>query len=157
MVSVLNALLENPEFLEGRHWRKQSFAANEVVFSEGDGGHDIFLILGGAVRVVGSVDLDEQRRIRPGFSELGQGELFGELALFDDAPRSATVVTTTESELAVIDGKALLDFLDGHPQIGYPIFKELISILVVRLRRANQKIFSLFAWGIKSRGIDEHL
>lgn len=157
MSSLLFGLLENPEFPEGEYWRRRHVGANTVVFHEGERGREIYLILSGSVRIVGNVDLDEQRRIKPGFSELSQGELFGELAMFDDEPRSASVVTVTDVELAVMDGVALLQFLDAHPQIGYPIVKELISTLVMRLRKANQRIFSLFAWGLKSRGIDEHL
>lgn len=157
MSSLLFDLLEKPEFPEGEYWRRLHVGANTAVFHEGERGREIYLILSGSVRIVGNVDLDEQRRIKPGFSELFQGELFGELAMFDDEPRSASVVTVSDVELAVMDGVALLRFLDAHPQIGYPIVKELISTLVLRLRKANQRIFSLFAWGLKSRGIDEHL
>lgn len=157
MSSLLFGLLEDAEFSEGVYWHRHCVEANRVVFHEGSKGRDIYLILSGAVRIVGNVDLDEERRVRPGFSELSQGDLFGELALFDDEPRSATVVAVTDVELAVLDGVALLQFLDAHPEIGYPIVKELISTLVVRLRKANQRIFSLFAWGLKNRGIDEHL
>ncbi len=157
MPSLLFDLLENPEIVEGVYWRRHHVDANGVVFHEGDQGADIYLILSGSVRIVGSVDLDEQRRVRPGFSELAKGELFGELVLFDDGPRSATVIAITDVELAVLDGRVLLQFLDNHPEIGYPIIKELITTLVVRLRKANRRIFSLFAWGLKSHGIDEYL
>lgn len=157
MPSLLFGLLENPEIIEGVYWRRRCVGANGVVFHEGEKGRDIYLILSGSVRIVGNVDLDEQRRVRPGFSELAQGELFGELALFDDEPRSATVIAVTEVELAVLDGEVLLQFLDSHPEIGYPIVIELITTLVVRLRKANHRIFSLFAWGLKKHGIDEYL
>lgn len=157
MSSQLFGLLENPDFSEGVYWRHQHVDANRVIFHEGEKGREIYLILSGKVRVIGNVDLDEQRRIKPGFSELSQGELFGELAVFDEEPRSATVVAVSDVELAVVDGDALLKFLDTHPDIGFPIAKELIAMLVLRLRKANKRIFSLFAWGLKSRGIDDHL
>ena len=105
----------------------------------------------------GNVDLDDARHIRPGFSDLAVGEVFGELALFDNQPRSATVTTVSACDLAVIDGARLMAFLDSHPELGYPLFKDLILILVKRLRSANQKIFALFAWGLKARGIDRYL
>ncbi len=157
MPSLLFSLLENSKAKEGVYWHRHRVDANCVVFHEGEKGRDIYLILTGSVRVVGNVGLDEQRRIRPGFSELAQGELFGELALFDDEPRSATVIAVTDVELAVFNGEALLQFLDAHPEIGYPIIKELMTTLVVRLRKANQRVFSLFAWGLKNSGIDECL
>lgn len=150
-------LLEHPDFLEGRSWRRRTVQANEIIFDAGETSQDVYLILKGRVRILGNVDLDDQRRIHPGFSELGEGEMFGELPLFDGQPRSASVMALEETELAVLDGECLMAFLDSHPELGYPIFKELIHTLVARLRKANQRIFSLFAWGLKTRGIDKHL
>lgn len=154
MTTSLFKLLEHPAFREGEHWSRRRVAANHTVFAAGDGGYEVYLILSGAVRVLGSVDIDDQRRISPGFSDLGPGDVFGELPMFDHQPRSATVMTIADCEFAVMDGQALLTFLDGHPEVGYPIFKELIGTLVTRLRKANQRVFSLFAWGLKNRGLD---
>lgn len=155
--SMLDSLLSHPDFCEGSLWQRRHFDANVTVFKEGDRGRQVYLILKGTVRIVGNVDLDEEHHIRPGFSDLGEGEVFGELSLFDNEPRSATVVTVTECEFAVIDGDRMMAFLDAHPDVGHPLFKELILILVNRLRKANRKIFALFAWGLKARGIDKHL
>ena len=157
MSAALFNLLEHPEFPESGCWHRQVFDENQPVFEEGDHGREVFLILAGKVRILGNVDLDDQRKIQPGFSELEKGHVFGELAAFDQAPRSATVVTLEETTLAVIDGDKLIQFLDEHPEIGYPIFKELIDTLVSRLRKANKRIFSLFAWGLKAKDIDKHI
>lgn len=155
--SILDDLLSHPDFKEGVIWQRRHYEANTTLFKEGDRGRDVYLVVQGTVRVLGNVDLDAQRQIRPGFSDLGEGEVFGELPLFDNQPRSATVVTVTACDMIVIDGDRLIQFLDGHPDLGYPLFKELILILVRRLRKADQKIFALFAWGLKARGIDKYL
>lgn len=155
--SLLFDLLNNPDFQEGQLWHKAQFSVNSTIFSEGDSGREIYLVLDGTLRVLGKVDLGEQRKIQPGFGEMAKGDVFGELVLFDEMPRSATVVTLSDVELAVIDGDELLAFLDARPEIGYPILKELITTLVVRLRKANQRIFSLFAWGLKTKGLDSYL
>ena len=157
MKNALYELLDHPGFKEGVIWTRRTIAANETLFAEGDLGTEVYLILQGSVRVVGNVDLDDQRTVHPGFSDLGEGQVFGELPLFDGEPRSATVVTLTNCELAVLEGERLMSFLDAHPELGYPIFKELIHLLVGRLRQANRRIFSLFAWGLKMQGIDRHL
>lgn len=154
---ALAALLSHPDFTEGVVWYRRICAPDTLLFKEGDQGREVYVILKGSVRVLGTVDLDDERRIRPGFGELGEGEVFGELALFDNQPRSAAVVSVTPCELAVVDGERLLTFLDEHRDVGYPLFRELILILVRRLRGANRKIFSLFAWGLKAREIDKHL
>lgn len=157
MEKSLRALLDHPAFSEGEDWQRQRFAANATIVEEGQVGGQIYLVLTGRVRVLGDVYLDEERRIRPGFFDLDAGEVFGELALFDREPRSASVVAVSDCELAVIDGDRLLAFLDAHTDLGYGVMKDLISALVVRLRKTNRKLFSLMAWGLKAHGLDEHL
>lgn len=157
MSSLLFELLQHPEFVEGTHWRTVHCDAGKPVFAEGDAGRELYLILQGTLRVLGKVELDEQRQIQPGVGELGEGDVFGELVLFEELPRSASIMAVSDARLAAIDGDALLHFLDKHPEIGYPILKELMTVLVGRLRKANQRIFSLFAWGLKSRGYDSLL
>lgn len=157
MSASMFKLLEHPDFREGQSWQRRIAQASEIIFDAGETSQEVYLILKGRVRILGNVDLDDQRRIHPGFSELGQGEMFGELPLFDGQPRSASVMALEETELAVLDSRRLMAFLDNHPELGYPIYKELILTLVARLRKANQRIFSLFAWGLKTRGIDSHL
>lgn len=154
---VLHELLRALSAQEGVLWRRQNVPANHTIFSAGDSGQTVYLVVSGTVRVVGNVDLDELKHISPGFSDLGPGEIFGEVALFDGRPRSAAVIAVTDCELAVIEGAALMQYLDSHPDIGYPIFKELIKMLVGRLRITNQRLFSLFAWGLRQHGIDKHL
>ena len=157
MSSLLFSLLDNPDFEEHKLWQRVCQPANSTIFSEGDHSSEVYLVLTGDLRVLGQVDLDNQRKIQPGFGELGKGDVFGEMAMFDDIPRSATVVSLTDVELAVIKADDLFAFLDNHPDCGYPIMKELLSVVVQRLRKANQRIFSLFAWGLKSKGLDGHL
>lgn len=157
MEKSLRALLHHPEFVEGQYWLRERFRANQPIVEEGKIGSEIYLVLSGRVRVLGDVSLGEDRRIRPGFFDLDVGEVFGELALFDREPRSASVVAVSDCELAVIDGDRLLEFLDHHTDIGYEVLKDLVSALVGRLRNTNRKLFSLMAWGLKAHGLDEHL
>jgi CRP-like cAMP-binding protein len=77
--------------------------------------------------------------------------------LFDGAPRSATVKAVEECRLLVIDGDCLLGFMDRHPLIGYGLLKLFIGTLVGRLRGADERLFSLFAWGLRAHGIDREL
>lgn len=155
--SDLAALLRDPEFVEGRDWRERHLAAGETLFAEGSPGETLYLLEAGAVRVTGGVELDQGRRIQPGVCDLGPGAVFGEVVLFDEGPRSATVMATHESRLIEIDGPALLRFLDAHPERGYRILRGLISVMVGRLRATNRKLLSLLAWGLKAHDIDGHL
>jgi CRP-like cAMP-binding protein len=153
----IKALLDHPDFREGSHWHRRRAAAGEAVFREGEMGSELFLILEGSVRVVSEVELEAHRRIQPGLCDLQAGSLFGELALFDQGPRSATVVTVGESELVVIDGERLLQFFEANPEIGYNILKKLLIVMVGRLRSTNKKLVTLFAWGLKVHQIEQYL
>lgn len=157
MAKAIQELIEHSDFPEGSCWSRVPVGADEIIITEGEEGEDIYLVLKGHVRVVAQVELGEQRHIRPGFHELGPGELFGELALFDHGPRSASVIAISDCELARLPGSQLLDFLDHHPELGYWVLKEVIEDLVGRVRSTNRKLLALFAWGLKARGIDEHL
>lgn len=153
----LKTLLEHPDFQEGSHWRTRRVEAGQAVFREGETGSDLYLILQGSVRVMGDVELESRSRIQPGFCDLPAGALFGELALFDREPRSATVVAVEDTELVVIDGEQLLRFFDANPEIGYNMLKEMLSVTVGRLRSTNKKLVSLFVWGLKAHRIEQHL
>lgn len=157
MVQSLQSLLEHPEFAEGQYWRRLEYPANEVLFEAGDTGGEVYVLLKGQVRITGDVSLDDSRRIRPGVCDLQQGAVFGELALFDAGPRSASVSTLSSVEVAVIDGRRLLRFFDAHPEIGYRVLREIIEVVVERLRHTNEKVWSLLAWGLKAHAIDRHL
>ncbi len=157
MAKTMQSLLEHPEFTEGTIWHREVFDANQIVIKEGDNSQDIYLVLSGALSVVGNVELEDTRKVRPGVSEMGAGDVFGELALFDEQPRSASVMTISNTELAVINGELFMQFLDTHPDIGYPIMRIFMQAAVGRLRATNRKLFSVFAWGLKAHKIDEHL
>lgn len=157
METEIRALLEHLEFREGEFWQRRQVPAGQAVFREGETGRELFVILAGSVRVMGEVDLQDRRRIQPGFCDLPTGTLFGELALFDQGPRSATVLAVEDTELAVIDGERLLRFFEANPEIGYNILKKLMTVMVGRLRSANKKLVSLFAWGLRAHQIERHL
>jgi CRP-like cAMP-binding protein len=95
--------------------------------------------------------------MRPGIWEVKAGDIVGELAAFDDRPRAASVVGVADGEAIAIDGVALRRFLDEHPELGYGVLREILTSLVERLRASNQRLETVFAWGLRARGIDRHL
>ncbi len=157
MNEQIKELLQLPDFRQGEHWRRCDFPAGAEVFRLGDGGMELFFIEHGTVRVLGRVCLDEERQVSPGVTDLTEGEVFGEIQLFDGEPRSATVVCVTACRLAIIDGEELVAYMERNPERGFDLLRALVTTLVKRLRKSNQKIFTLLAWGLKAHHIDEHL
>jgi CRP-like cAMP-binding protein len=155
--TLIPELLLAPDFQRAVEWRRQSFAAGEVIVQEGQHDRFLYLIEEGSADVVCDVWLEDDRHIRPGIWVLGPGDLFGELVLFDQRPRAASVVARTPGRLVAIDADSLRDFLDAHPEVGYRLLKELFALLTERLRRANQRLESVFAWGLRAHGIDRHI
>jgi CRP-like cAMP-binding protein len=155
MTISITELFDHPEFHEGHHWHRERFQPKQFVLKEGDRTARLYVVLAGTVRVLGTVDLETGRQIRPGINDLGEGEVFGELALFDERPHCATVSAISETELAVIEGPLFLEFLDEHREIGYSIFKSILCQLVPRLRKTDASVFSLLAWGLKAHELDK--
>ena len=140
-----------------RAWDASAQTPRDTIVHEGEQARDVFLILSGTVEVRGTVELEDQRRVHPGFCELHAGQIFGELCLFDDEPRSASVVALTDCEIAIVDGQSLLAYLDLHPAQGYFVLRHIVQTLVERLRTANRRFLSVFSWGLKAHQIDRHL
>lgn len=85
----------------------------------------MFVILDGTVRVVRS-----GRTVR----RLGRGDVFGELALLDGQPRSASVVTDSPVETARLSRSAFLDIVRTDPDIGL----RMMEVLASRLRECER-------------------
>lgn len=88
------------------------YREGEWVFRQGDPGEKVYLILKGAARVV-----QEEDEGAGNLAELGAGQFFGELAVLEQAPRSASVVATAALELVCIDGGWFRKVLDTHPEL----------------------------------------
>lgn len=105
--------------------REQSFKAGETIFREGDAAEQMFVIRSGRVEIrLNGRKLDE----------LGENELFGEMALVDKGPRSATAVAQTDVDVVPVGEKQFL-FLVGET----PFFAlKVMRVLARRLRARNR-------------------
>ena len=137
--------------------QRSSHAVNEAIVSEGMVDRRIYLIEKGSVRVSGRVTLADGRHIQPGLCDLGPGQIFGELSLFDSGSRSASVTALEDVEVLEFEALALASYFDQHPEKGYVVLKHLLKVLSTRLRQTDRRWEQLFAWGLKEHGIDQHL
>lgn len=109
------------------------FPKDTILFHEGETRHCAYLIDKGEVHILGhddTADIDEDDGEEKLLCSLGEGEIFGEMALIDDGPRTASAVTATETEVFVIPRNALHERMCGLD----PIVSLLISILIERYR-----------------------
>jgi CRP/FNR family transcriptional regulator len=110
----------------------RTFATGEVVFREGDASDTCYVIRSGHARAV--IEHPYGRSIT--LAQFGPGEIFGELAMLGEEPRSATVETLEETEAIAILGPDMRRLLREHPGISI----KLIAALGQRLREANDRL-----------------
>ncbi len=106
-----------------------------TVLREGDHTDNIYFIVNGALKVL--VSDEEGREVI--LSILGPGEMFGEMGVLDDHPRSATVIATQSSDLVLVNKGDFQRFLASSFEVTLFIMRGLVK----RLRVADRKIESL--------------
>jgi CRP-like cAMP-binding protein len=121
----------------------RTVARDTTIFNEGDTADAIFVVVNGRVKIV-TTSTDGKEFI---LTVLGAGQVFGEMALIEEATRSASVVTITNVELLVISRKDFDHLLHTSPGIS----RKLMAILSRRLRRANSKMESLAYMDVAGR------
>jgi CRP/FNR family transcriptional regulator/CRP/FNR family cyclic AMP-dependent transcriptional regulator len=121
----------------------KSLSKDTVVFHAGDPADAVFVVASGKVKI--EVTSSDGREFI--LTILGAGQVFGEMALLESAPRSASVITATAVELLVISRDDFHHLLATEP----PISRKLLAILSQRLRRANSKMESLAYMDVAGR------
>ncbi len=112
----------------------ETFAPGEVVVAEGSLGDALYLVLTGEVAVA---------KAGHTLARLGPGEFFGEMALVEPAPRSATVVAEEPSFLYRLPSLSLQHLFESDPRAGNAVLIEVVKTLSERLRRANTMVTSV--------------
>ena len=108
------------------------FPSGQVIFREGDASDTCYVVASGHARAVR--EHGDGRTIA--LAHFGPGDIFGELAMFDDERRSATVETLDEVEVVAILGQDMRRLLKEHPDIS----AKLVIALGRRLREANERL-----------------
>jgi CRP/FNR family transcriptional regulator, cyclic AMP receptor protein len=110
----------------------REFGAGEMVFREGDRSDTCYVMRSGRVRAIR--EHTDGRTIT--LATFGPGEIFGELAMFDDERRSATIEALDATEAAAILGGDMRRLLRAHPDIAV----KLLAALGRRLRETNERL-----------------
>lgn len=121
----------------------RSYRRGERIVTQGQAGDSFFVLVKGRVAV--SILSPEGREVV--LSNLSAGDYFGEMALLDEAPRSATVTAAERSELAVLTREAFFDLLKGN----FILIRALLATFSRRLRHANATIEGLASLDVKGR------
>lgn len=110
---------------------EQSYAPGQEVVRQGDTGVGAFIIRSGKVEI-----LQEHGGQQHKIGELGPGDVFGEMALLDEFPRSATVRAKEPTTVLGIQRWHFRGILESHPQLAL----NLLPVLTRRIRNAEKHI-----------------
>ena len=111
----------------------REIAAHTVLFHQGDIADSMYVILTGAVKVVG----EDAQGISVELSQLHAGEFFGELALIDGGPRSATIETREDSSFFMLGREVFIQMLTQSPGL----LSEVLADISGKIRTSNEKVY----------------
>jgi CRP/FNR family transcriptional regulator, cyclic AMP receptor protein len=118
-----------------------TFPAHAVIFKEGDPAEFIGFVLSGKLEVKKQTEFKGNQLI---IAILTKGALVGELSIFDEHTRSATVEAVEETSILKLRNDAFDALLREYPEIGIKILKGFIRILSLRLRKTTERLTTIF-------------
>jgi CRP/FNR family transcriptional regulator, cyclic AMP receptor protein len=114
----------------------------KVIFREGEPGNEMFIIIEGKVKITKSAgNLEKTLMI------LGNGDFFGEMALVDDKPRSASAIALTTCKLIALDKNTFKSVILNNPSFAYKVILKMSE----RLREADKQIEELLKYDKRTR------
>lgn len=140
---LLAALDESDRQRLAGRLQQRTVRARQPVFLQGEVGHELFLLLSGAVRIV--AEGSEGREIT--LALLTAGSFFGDMALLDGHPRSASAIALEDCDILVLRQSDLFEVLERSPAS----VRRLLAFLSERLRRANERIHDLSLLTVRQR------
>jgi len=129
-------------FLERRLFRK-----GDCIFREGDRGEEMFIVLSGSIDATVSQADGTQRKLYA----FGPGRFFGEMAVIESAPRSATCIAAEDSNLLVLQGIDFYRLVFEHPMIALKFLTAIGSTMTSWLDESSRFLNDLVRWGETAR------
>lgn len=111
---------------------EREYQEDEIIFRESEPGMGMYIIQSGRVAII-----SESGQLQ--LSELGDGAFFGEVALLDDSPRSATAIAKTPCKIFGFFQPDLFGLMARDPKLGLKIVFRLARLIAERLRKTNLK------------------
>jgi len=124
---------ERLDLAQRMRWRH--FARNEVIFHKDDPAEHVYLIASGTVKIT----VEEEDGQEVVIALMRGGDVFGDLALFDEGPRSASVTAMTETTAFTLANRDFMDILQHNTQA----MRQLLALLARRIRRSTGHIEDL--------------
>src|ERR1700704_3247323 len=123
--------------------RMRSFKRGEALFRKDDPGMHLYVVLDGAVKIALPGEFGQEALV----SIMRTGDFFGELALFDGSPRSASATAMEDTRAALLARDDFLSFLETHPGA----VRVVLDALAKTIRRLSDRVEDLIFLDVPSR------
>lgn len=114
----------------------REYAPGELIFRQGAPGVGMYVVQRGTVEI--TYEPTGHR-----LAELGPGDFFGEIALLNETPRSATARAGQATTLWGLFQQELLDLIEAHPRLGVKLLLSLARVTGERLIRSDEQVLAL--------------
>jgi CRP/FNR family transcriptional regulator, cyclic AMP receptor protein len=121
----------------------RSFYTGQIIFHLNDPAGLLYIITAGKVKISQSTSEGQEATL----AILGAGDFFGELALLDDSPRSATAEAIQATETLTLHREEFMDFIDHNPGFAHHVLRTLAR----RIRHLNSQISDIFFLDLPGR------
>ncbi len=118
----------------------QEYAAGDKIVKEGEPGDRFFILIEGALDIVKESE-DGESHILASLEK--EGDFFGEMAVVDIQPRSATVRAREQSRVIVFTNMALVELFDSYPDVLSVVALNIARVLSLRLRTVDEALAAL--------------
>jgi CRP/FNR family transcriptional regulator, cyclic AMP receptor protein len=123
--------------------RRVDFDPDQMIFSRGDAGRDIYLVLEGRIRL--SILSSDGRELS--FAHAGPGSIFGEIATLDGGERTAGATAISKVQAMALPQRAMLELIENNPKVAMAA----IRFLCTRLRETDQRLEAIALHRIEVR------
>ena len=129
------------------HLATVNLAAGQTLFHEGDQGNDLYIIADGAAAVSIKLPDGGDKEI----ARFAPGDFFGEMSIFDNAPRSASCRALKKSVLYSLSKDAFTDIITDHPGLALKLMYRMLKVTTQRLRGTSEFVSEMVLWGEGAR------
>jgi len=120
----------------------------EQVFREGESGEELFIVEEGRVAISKAV----KGNLEQVLAHMGPGDFFGEIALLEKVPRTASASAEEDCVLLVINQADLFGLMDKEPRAAARIMYNLLKAFTSRLQDTNEQVREALRWGLEATG-----
>lgn len=131
-VPMFEDLTEDDRNVLAKSLIERRYAAGQMIMNQGDEGSSMFIVAEGHV----NIHLPGEASRRISLKDVSYGEYFGEIALFDDKPRSASALASTDAVLLELDRDTLSKYVNERPHAAMTLLRTLAQ----RLRETNDML-----------------